>query len=177
MTLLLMRTGYCCRSRWVDDGATACQGVQACHQRAVQPDWKVYLDTCHSWRRRRGRLITIKLRNFFSFCLHSISILVHVFCDRLVRFSKVTVDLCSSLSQVTLLSALRYGSVNEGSHSFTCQLTHLSASGTSHTCVYTPVAEHYHYSSGTHFPSVCFQCFCLQCFDAVGWAAGRASGL
>jgi len=67
MTLLLMRTGYCCRSRWVDDGATACQGVQACHQRAVQPDWKVYLDTCHSWRRRRGRLITIKLRNFLAF--------------------------------------------------------------------------------------------------------------
>ena len=24
---------------------------------------------------------------------------------------------------------------------------------------------------------VCLQCFCLQCFDAVGWAAGRASGL
>ena len=26
--------------------------------------------------------------------------------------------------------------------------------------------------------SVClFVCLCLQCFDAVGWAAGRASGL
>jgi len=23
----------------------------------------------------------------------------------------------------------------------------------------------------------CLQCFCLQCCDAVGWAAGRASGL
>jgi len=23
----------------------------------------------------------------------------------------------------------------------------------------------------------CLQCSCLQCFDAVGWAAGRASGL
>ena len=23
----------------------------------------------------------------------------------------------------------------------------------------------------------CLQCFCLHCFDAVGWAAGRASGL
>jgi len=22
-----------------------------------------------------------------------------------------------------------------------------------------------------------YTCFCLQCFDAVGWAAGRASGL
>ena len=26
-------------------------------------------------------------------------------------------------------------------------------------------------------PLTCLQCFCLQCFDAVGWAAGRASGL
>ena len=25
--------------------------------------------------------------------------------------------------------------------------------------------------------SQCLQCFCLQCFDAVGWVAGRASGL
>ena len=24
---------------------------------------------------------------------------------------------------------------------------------------------------------LCLQCLCLQCFDAVGWAAGRASGL
>jgi len=24
---------------------------------------------------------------------------------------------------------------------------------------------------------ICLQGFCLQCFDAVGWAAGRASGL
>jgi len=23
----------------------------------------------------------------------------------------------------------------------------------------------------------CLQCYCLQCFDAVGWVAGRASGL
>ena len=26
-------------------------------------------------------------------------------------------------------------------------------------------------------PSVSVSCLCLQCFDAVGWAAGRASGL
>jgi len=25
--------------------------------------------------------------------------------------------------------------------------------------------------------AVCLQCVCLQCFDAVGWVAGRASGL
>ena len=25
--------------------------------------------------------------------------------------------------------------------------------------------------------TICLQCFCLQCFDTVGWAAGRASGL
>ena len=24
---------------------------------------------------------------------------------------------------------------------------------------------------------ICLQCFCFQCFDAVGWVAGRASGL
>ena len=24
---------------------------------------------------------------------------------------------------------------------------------------------------------MCLQCFCLQCFDAVGWAAGRALGI
>ena len=34
----------------------------------------------------------------------------------------------------------------------------------------------------THFTAItqvnlCLQCLCLQCFDAVGWAAGRASGL
>ena len=23
----------------------------------------------------------------------------------------------------------------------------------------------------------CLQCYCLQCFDTVGWAIGRASGL
>ena len=23
----------------------------------------------------------------------------------------------------------------------------------------------------------CLQCYCLQCFDAVDWVAGRASGL
>jgi len=30
-----------------------------------------------------------------------------------------------------------------------------------------------------HLPScaICLQCLCLQCFDAVGWAAGRASSL
>jgi len=22
-----------------------------------------------------------------------------------------------------------------------------------------------------------YQCFCLQCFDALGWVAGRTSGL
>ena len=27
------------------------------------------------------------------------------------------------------------------------------------------------------FASICSFVFCLQCFDAVGWAAGRASGL
>jgi len=27
------------------------------------------------------------------------------------------------------------------------------------------------------FLSLCLCLFCLQCFDAVGWAAGRASGL
>jgi len=27
------------------------------------------------------------------------------------------------------------------------------------------------------FPIPFLQCLCLQCFDAVGWAAGRASGL
>ena len=40
-------------------------------------------------------------------------------------------------------------------------------------------------SSGTSLPRVVPDqrplngrcCFCLQCFDAVGWAAGRASGL
>ena len=25
--------------------------------------------------------------------------------------------------------------------------------------------------------ALCLQCLCLQCFDTVGWAAGRASGL
>jgi len=25
--------------------------------------------------------------------------------------------------------------------------------------------------------TVCFKCLCLQCFDAVGLVAGRASGL
>jgi len=28
-----------------------------------------------------------------------------------------------------------------------------------------------------HFVVVVISIFCLQCFDAVGWAAGRASGL
>ena len=28
-----------------------------------------------------------------------------------------------------------------------------------------------------HFLSGAFSALCLQCFDAVGWAAGRASGL
>jgi len=27
------------------------------------------------------------------------------------------------------------------------------------------------------FRECCSRCSCLQCFDAVGWAAGRASGL
>jgi len=30
---------------------------------------------------------------------------------------------------------------------------------------------------GVNFCIVCRQLWCLQCFDAVGWAAGRASGL
>ena len=28
-----------------------------------------------------------------------------------------------------------------------------------------------------HYSMVPVFCLCLQCFDAVGWAAGRASGL
>ena len=28
-----------------------------------------------------------------------------------------------------------------------------------------------------HLVNLCLQCFCLQRFDSVGWAAGRASGL
>ena len=28
-----------------------------------------------------------------------------------------------------------------------------------------------------HILTIAFSALCLQCFDAVGWAAGRASGL
>ena len=38
-----------------------------------------------------------------------------------------------------------------------------------HKCDYY---YYYYYCIGD-----CLQCFCLQCFDAVGWAAERASGL
>jgi len=30
---------------------------------------------------------------------------------------------------------------------------------------------------GFEYVVICILCYYLQCFDAVGWAAGRASGL
>ena len=34
-----------------------------------------------------------------------------------------------------------------------------------------------HQARFTKYLMMCIQCFCFQCFDAVDWAAGRASGL
>jgi len=42
---------------------------------------------------------------------------------------------------------------NKGSHSFNLPPTNLSTSGMSHTCLYSPAAEHHRTLAGTHFPS------------------------
>ena len=41
--------------------------------------------------------------------------------------------------------------------------------------MYSNFTEKHH--SDLHLTSVCLSPFCLQCFDAIGWAAGRTSGL
>jgi len=41
----------------------------------------------------------------------------------------------------------------------------------------TPEKKHCHSTKGRNIAEFSMQDVCLQCFDAVGWAAGRASGL
>ena len=57
-------------------------------------------------------------------------------------------------------------------------LMHPRATALSATPCYTTVADlQWHYFYLVKRTKLKYENLCLQCFDAVGWAAGRASGL